>query len=84
MRVGMEVFVLGRKFTVSSERKQILDLLIPTFEDAVLQNRALRQRDEELAHSHQSLHGLYRIALGLNVAATEAKVAETALERALE
>lgn len=84
LQVGVDVFFLGRKFTVSSAREQILDLLMSTFEDAVLQTGALRQREEELARSHQSLHGLYRIALGLNGATTEAEVAESALARALE
>ena len=84
LQVGVDVFFLGRKFTVSSEREQILDLLMSTFEDAVLQTNALRQREEQLARSHQSLHGLYRIALELNGATTEAEVAESALARALE
>ncbi len=84
LQVGVDVFLLGRKFTISSAREQILDLLISTFEDAVLQNRALLQREEQLERSHQSLQGLYRIALGLNGASTEAEVAEVALERALE
>jgi PAS domain S-box-containing protein len=55
LQVGVEVFFLGRKFTISSEREQILDLLISTFEDAVLQNRALRQREEELEAARAEL-----------------------------
>jgi PAS domain S-box-containing protein len=46
--VGAQVFFMGREFTITSEREQILDLLISTFEDAVRQNRELRQREEEL------------------------------------
>ncbi|MEX2182619.1 MAG: response regulator [Gemmatimonadaceae bacterium] len=84
LQLGVDVFLLGHKFTISSDREQILDLLISTFEDAVLQNRALLQREEQLERSHQSLQGLYRIALGLNSASTEAEVAKVALERALE
>jgi two-component system, cell cycle sensor histidine kinase and response regulator CckA len=47
-RVGVSVTFLGSTFTINSEKEQILDLLISTFEDAVLQNRQLRQREEEL------------------------------------
>jgi PAS domain S-box-containing protein len=48
LRMGVSVFFMGHDFTITSEREQILDLLISTFEDAVLQNRALRQREGEL------------------------------------
>jgi PAS domain S-box-containing protein len=84
VRLGVKVYFLGREFTVTSEREQIIDLLMSTFEDAVLQNRALVRREAELARSHNSLNGLYRIAVGLNQAASEAEVLETALDRALE
>ena len=47
-RVGVNVTFLGSTFTINSDREQILDLLISTFEDAVLQNRQLRRREEEL------------------------------------
>lgn len=46
--LGVTVSFLGATFTINSEREQILDLLISTFEDAVIQNRQLRQREEEL------------------------------------
>jgi PAS domain S-box-containing protein len=48
LRMGVQVFFMGRQFTISSEREQILDLLVSTFEDAVRQNRDLRQREDEL------------------------------------
>ncbi len=47
-QLGLNVTVLGSTFTITSEKEQILDLLISTFEDAVQQNRQLRQREEEL------------------------------------
>ena len=47
-RLGVNVTFLGSTFTINSEKEQILDLLISTFEDAVTQNRQLRQREEEL------------------------------------
>jgi PAS domain S-box-containing protein len=46
MRVS--VTFLGSTFTIGSEREQILDLLISSFEDAVLKNQELRQLQAEL------------------------------------
>jgi len=54
-RMGVKVFFLGREFTITSEREQILDLLISTFEDAVRQNRELRQREEALDATNKEL-----------------------------
>ncbi|MGD0993426.1 MAG: PAS domain S-box protein [Gemmatimonadales bacterium] len=48
VRFGMKVMFLGREVTINAEHQQVLDLLIATFEDAVVQNRELRQREEEL------------------------------------
>jgi PAS domain S-box-containing protein len=54
-RVGVHVSVLGSEFTITSEKEQILDLLISTFEDAVQQNRQLRRREEELESARAEL-----------------------------
>jgi signal transduction histidine kinase len=45
---GVEVMFLGRKFVVNSEKEQILDLLIATFEDIVRTNRGLQESKAEL------------------------------------
>ena len=84
MQIGVEIELGGHKHFITSERQQILDLLISTYEQAVEINRDLAQREKELAHSNQVLLGLNRIAEGLNRAVSEREVAETALERALE
>ena len=84
MQMGMEINLGGQKHFISAERQQILDLLISTYEQAVEINSELKQREKELAHSNQVLNGLYRIADGLNHAATEREVVESALERAME
>ena len=55
VRMGVKVFFLDREFTITSDREQILDLLISTFEDAVHQNRELRQREEELREAKEEL-----------------------------
>ncbi|MDD4927769.1 MAG: EAL domain-containing protein [Gallionella sp.] len=84
MQMGVEIDLGGHKYFINSERQQILDLLISTYEQAVHINNELKQRENELALSNQLLQGIYRIAEGLNHAITEREVAETALERALE
>jgi len=46
---GVEISFLGRTFTITSEKEQILDLLISTFEDTVQANRELQRHRAELA-----------------------------------
>lgn len=84
MQVGVEINLGGQKYFINSERQQILDLLISTYEQAVHINNELKLRETELEHSNQVLNGLGNIAAGLNHALTEREVAEVALERALE
>jgi signal transduction histidine kinase len=45
---GVEIVFLGKKFIVNSEKEQILDLLIATFEDIVRTNRGLQESKAEL------------------------------------
>ncbi len=84
MQMGVELNLGGHKYFITSERHQILDLLISTYEQAVLVNDELKLREKELTHSGQVLHGLYRIAEGLNRAISEREVREMALDRAME
>jgi PAS domain S-box-containing protein len=84
MQMGVEINLGGRKHFITSERQQMLDLLVSTYEQAVRINNELEQRERDLAHSNQVLNGLYRISEGLNRAASEQEVAELVLERALE
>ena len=84
MQMGMEIDLGGRKHFISSDRQQILDLLISTYEQAVEINSELKQREKDLADSNAVLSALYRIAEGLNRAGSQREVAELALDRALE
>ncbi len=84
MQMGIEISLGGERHFITAERQQILDLLISTYEQAVHVNDELKAREKDLAHSNQVLNGLYRIAEGLNRAVSERKVAEAALELALE
>jgi len=47
--VGVEIYFLGRKFTVTSDKEQILGLLISTFEDVVRTHQALKNSHRDLA-----------------------------------
>lgn len=46
---GVEVAFLGKKFVINSEKEQILDLLISTFEDIIWTNRNLEDSKAKLA-----------------------------------
>ncbi|MHB8252876.1 MAG: GGDEF/EAL domain-containing response regulator [Acidiferrobacter sp.] len=84
VEMGVEILLGGKKHFINAERQQIVDLMISIYEEAVHINDELKARQKDLARSNQSLSGLYRIAVGLNGAATESEVAERALERALD
>ncbi len=84
MQPGVMIYLAGKKHFISSERQQILDLLISTYEQAVHINKELSAREEELSHANQWLKGLYWIAKGLNLCTSEQEVIEGALGRALE
>lgn len=84
MQMALEVHLGGHRHSITAERQQILDLLISTYEQAVSVNSELKLQQKQLAHSNQLLHGLARIAEGLNRAVSERDVVDVALERALE
>ena len=84
MQLGVEIKLGDQKFFINSERQQILDLLISTYEQAVQINDELKLREQELTRSNRMLQGLYRIADGLNHACGKQETAETALQRVVE
>ena len=53
--LGVEICFLGQRFTINSEKEQILDLLISTFEDTVRANRELQFNRAELAAANGKL-----------------------------
>jgi two-component system, sensor histidine kinase and response regulator len=55
LSVGIEIFFLGKRFTITSEKEQILDLLICTFEDIVRTNRELQASQNALAAANREL-----------------------------
>ncbi|HYD78264.1 MAG TPA: EAL domain-containing protein [Paucimonas sp.] len=83
VQLGMQINLGGQTHFVTAERQQIFDLLISTYEEAIQMTEELKEQQERITHSYQSLEGLYKIAEALNPAITEKSVAEMALERAL-
>ncbi|HXI93514.1 MAG TPA: response regulator [Blastocatellia bacterium] len=55
VQVGIVFQFGGTKHTINSDRKQILDLLISTFENAVLQNRMLTKAQSDLQRLNAEL-----------------------------
>jgi signal transduction histidine kinase len=55
LSLGAEISFRGTRFVISAEREQVLDLLVSTFEDAVLKNSELLAREHDLAAAHERL-----------------------------
>lgn len=60
LRLGIEIYFLGRKFLINSDREQILDLLISTFEDTVRANQQLRAKEADLAAANAKIEQYVR------------------------
>ena len=76
-QMGLEIYLGGQRHFITAERQQIFDLLVSTYEEAVRLNEGLNR-------SNEWLHGLYRIAEGLNQAQNEREVCEITLAAAME
>ncbi|CAB1369457.1 EAL domain-containing protein [Denitratisoma oestradiolicum] len=82
--IGLEIYLGGQKHYITSDREQIIDLLISTYEEAVRMNEELQLQQTEIARSNQTLSGLYRIADELNRVTTPSEVCELALQAAMD
>src|SRR5712692_1837769 len=61
MQMGLAVYFGGQRHFITSERQQILDLLISTYEGAVQINEELEARQKELKRSEEELRNQTRI-----------------------
>ena len=52
---GVDILFGGKRFTISSDKQQILDLLVSTFEDAVRKNHEVIAARDALAEKHEAL-----------------------------
>ena len=55
VQTSMEVFLAGRKHVITSDRAQILNLLLSTYEAAVQKNRELAAARDQLANLNEQL-----------------------------
>ena len=53
--LGIEIVFLGKRFTISSGKEQILDLLLSSFEDTVRTNQELQTKERELGAAKAEL-----------------------------
>jgi len=83
VQIGIEIYLAGQKHFITSERQQILDLLISTYEEAFLLNKELKARQQMLDHSYRWLNGLYAIAGSLNSSTSKQEIADKVLEQIL-
>jgi two-component system, cell cycle sensor histidine kinase and response regulator CckA len=82
---GVEIYFLGQRYFVTSERQQILDLLISTYEDAVNLNEELRVKQEQLAELALELEKkVENRTMGLRAEITERYRAEEKLRESEE
>ena len=54
-RKGVEIFFKGRKYVITADSRQILDLLLSTYETAVRKNQKLKKAREELETLNEDL-----------------------------
>ena len=71
-KMGVEIFFSGRKFFISSDRLQILNLLLCTYEAAVQKNRQLAEARDELKQFNVKLEAKVKE----RTAALEAEIVE--------
>jgi two-component system sensor histidine kinase/response regulator len=55
LSLGAEISFRGKRFVINAEREQVLDLLVSTFEDAVMKNSELLDRERDLAAARERL-----------------------------
>ncbi|MGA2396047.1 MAG: response regulator [Candidatus Lustribacter sp.] len=61
---GIDIAFLGQRFNITSDKEQILDMLISTFEDTVRANRDLQQREAELAEAKRKVEEYAQVLEG--------------------
>jgi PAS domain S-box-containing protein len=59
--MGVDIMFLGGRFTITSEKEQILDLLLSSVEDIVRANHILERQQRQLAEARDRLEAVARI-----------------------
>jgi PAS domain S-box-containing protein len=81
--LGVEIFFAGQQYSITSDRRQILDLLLSTYETAVQQNFALIAAGDALQRLNEHLEEkVAERTAALQAEIDERKRAEEALQKA--
>ncbi|MCT4621939.1 MAG: diguanylate cyclase [Marinisporobacter sp.] len=72
--MGIEVFFAGQKHFINSERIQIIDLLLSTFENAVQKSKELEDANNELKKAFETIRKLEKNYRGILESNTDALV----------
>ncbi|MEJ8554562.1 diguanylate cyclase domain-containing protein [Tepidibacter sp. Z1-5] len=72
--MGIEVFFAGEKHFINSERIQIIDLLLSTFENAVQKSKELEDTNNELKKAFETIRKLEKNYRGILESNTDALV----------
>jgi PAS domain S-box-containing protein len=59
--MGVDIMFLGGRFTITSEKEQILDLLLSSVEDIVRANHILERQQRQLAEARDRLEAVARL-----------------------
>ena len=80
-QMGVEVVFAGRKFFITSDRLQILNLLLSTYEAAVHKNQELTTTQDELRHLNDHLESrIKERTVALEAEVVERKQAQSKLQ----
>ena len=84
-QMGLEIFFAGQTYFITSDRLQILNLLLSTYETAIQKNRQLIQAQDALQQLNTHLEGMVaERTAALTVEIAERRRAEEALRRSAE
>lgn len=81
---GVEVEFAGQQHLITSERQQILDLLLSTYDQAVQINQRLKLRESELEASNARLSALHAIGSAVSQSLDLNKILNDALDKLIE
>lgn len=84
LQMGIEIEFGGKRHFITSERQQILDLLISTYEQAVHINNKLKIREKALEESNLHLSALNTISNTLNQSLNLNKILNDALDKLID
>lgn len=77
---GIELEVGGEKHYIASAKRQILDLLLSTYDQAVRLNRKLQQREHELEETNARMAALHALGVTISGSLELNQILEDALD----